>query len=818
MGMMSPALPADEKARVEALAALEILDTEPEREFDAIVQLAASICGVPIALVSLIDESRQWFKARVGVAAAETPREVSYCGHAILGDGTMVVPSAALDPRFSDNPLRTGPPHVESYAGVPLRTASGHKIGTLCVIDHEPRQLSAAQQASLEALAAQVVRLLELRRAAILQRQALKSLRATDEALREGEQVAGPGEARAWSRSAWVVACVLGVASLLASLWVHATVASSRAERLQHAGERAAAFLEERVHAYGEIVRGAGALFQASQEVSASEFRAYTEALKLSRNYPGLLGLGYTERVPRGELAAWLQGIRRERPEFEVVQDGGRPELVINSLIEPLALNHAALGFDVGAEPVRAEGLLHATRTGDLALTERVRLRQDQEGGPGFLMYLPVSPRGASSGTAGWVFAVLRARDLVRSLESAAGADVRLRLLDGHADAPLFGEPKPVDASAFDVEVPVAGRRFLLETRPGPTFLSLSDRTEAWAILVLGLAATMLSFGLINAMRTTESKSQALATRMTAALRRGEHELRAVIDGTTDMILTFESDGHLVLTNRAFRSVLGYSQEQAAAMTVWDLVHPAARADFEAALQRVPAAQETQEVETRFITRNSGVLDVQGALSFVNERGQRVTRAIFRDVSARRAAERALLAANAALERLATTDGLTGLAVRRVFDEQIKSEVSRARRNGTQLCLAILDVDHFKLYNDGYGHLQGDECLRRVGAELKQVARRAGELVARYGGEEFAILLPGSSAGQGEQVAEEARRRIVELGLEHGRSETGRVTASIGVACFDPGSMQDEQALIQAADAALYQAKRGGRNRVERAA
>jgi C4-dicarboxylate-specific signal transduction histidine kinase len=171
-------IPLDDTKRLQKLYSYSVLETPPEPSFDAITQAASILFGVPIALVSLVDEKRQWFKSSVGLAAKQTPRDISFCGHAVAQKKTLVVPDASADARFQDNPLVLGPPHVRFYAGAPLITSTGEALGTLCILDTRPQEISSEKLKALELLAQQTVDQLELR----------KILHLTDGSAKHAEQ------------------------------------------------------------------------------------------------------------------------------------------------------------------------------------------------------------------------------------------------------------------------------------------------------------------------------------------------------------------------------------------------------------------------------------------------------------------------------------------------------------------------------------------------------------------------------------------------------------------------------------------------------
>jgi GAF domain-containing protein len=174
---MKAPIPDNETQRLAALREYRILDTAAEQAYDDITALAAYLCRVPITMISLVDESRQWFKSKLGLNQRETPRDVAFCAHAILQTEPLIVRDALKDVRFADSALVTRSPHIRFYAGFPLSSPEGFALGTLCAIDRRPRQLSVEQKTAMQALSRQVMALLELRRVSARMAEALEKVK-----------------------------------------------------------------------------------------------------------------------------------------------------------------------------------------------------------------------------------------------------------------------------------------------------------------------------------------------------------------------------------------------------------------------------------------------------------------------------------------------------------------------------------------------------------------------------------------------------------------------------------------------------------------
>jgi diguanylate cyclase (GGDEF)-like protein len=335
-----------------------------------------------------------------------------------------------------------------------------------------------------------------------------------------------------------------------------------------------------------------------------------------------------------------------------------------------------------------------------------------------------------------------------------------------------------------------------------------------------------------------------LSMRLSAQRReieRSERLHRSTLDAMEAGIALYDADERLVLCNREFRALYaglgdalergmrfedllrqavdhGLVPEAAGRAEAWIEERLRQHAEPAGAVQReLPGDHWRRIVEQRlpdgsllaFSTDVTDLVRKERALEAARQEAQQAREHL-------QEANDALRDANARLERLAETDALTGLANRRRFDRRLHEEWQRAQRHGLPLALLLVDVDHFKRFNDTYGHPRGDECLRQIALVLESCSQRAGDLVARYGGEEFALLLPHSATDEARVVAERCLREVHRCAIAHASSPTaGVVTLSIGVAVAWPSRRRDDPAwLVAEADRALYAAKQGGRDRV----
>ena len=348
--------------------------------------------------------------------------------------------------------------------------------------------------------------------------------------------------------------------------------------------------------------------------------------------------------------------------------------------------------------------------------------------------------------------------------------------------------------------------------------ISPAQRMEFLQIYIAIASATAYSIGVIIAGR--RRLNQALLDQ-NARLADSERLYRLLADNASDIITRVPLDGQHMYYSPAVTEVLGWSVAEVEQFGLRRHVHPEDDSLFRSVHEQMSAGLSETSVTFRCARKAGGWAWVEARVHLVRDRhgAPKEFIAILRDVTRQKETELALEAAMVKLSQQAITDGLTGIANRRRFDEVLPREWRRAMRGGDPLSLLLIDVDHFKAFNDRLGHQGGDECLRLIAQTIAGVIRRPHDLVARYGGEEFVAVLPATSLEGAQRIAEALRAAVAAMPVPQPMmpqlaGTNAAVTVSIGVATAIPTGDTQPASLIDAADAALYTAKRNGRNRV----
>ncbi|GAM13065.1 sensor domain-containing diguanylate cyclase [Mesobacillus selenatarsenatis] len=305
---------------------------------------------------------------------------------------------------------------------------------------------------------------------------------------------------------------------------------------------------------------------------------------------------------------------------------------------------------------------------------------------------------------------------------------------------------------------------------------------------------------------------------MERALRESEEQYRFIAENSSDMIGRLSSDGIIIYISPSSRGILGYRNDELIGKNIYGKIHPD---DRESLIEQYGNPKELSGIVTssyRMLHKNGGYIWAETTVRPVKDKSGNASGMMFatRDVSARRTIENQLRESNSLLRKLSSLDGLTEIYNRRAFDEFLKTEWAFACKHKTPVSLLLLDIDYFKKYNDTYGHIQGDECLKSVARELERFFHEKGYFAARYGGEEFAVVLPNTDAQKASGLAEGFQSAIREMKIEHANSKVSEiVTISIGVSCVKPSDPEEMKQILEFADRALYKAKHNGRNRIE---
>jgi diguanylate cyclase (GGDEF)-like protein/PAS domain S-box-containing protein len=410
-----------------------------------------------------------------------------------------------------------------------------------------------------------------------------------------------------------------------------------------------------------------------------------------------------------------------------------------------------------------------------------------------------------------------RMPELDRCILDGSGA-LLLPLAPGSDDAILWFRPEVLRTVTWGGDPGAHGSI-------DPVTARISPRASfaAWQETVRGRSVPWTAADCSLARELREAVQAEVAQRMKAALLESEARLGLLAEHSGVVVMLSDLDGRRTYVSPAAERVIGWRPNELLGRAAQEFVHP----DDQEALHIANRMLQGERVESsatyRFRRPDGSWLWVDGhARLRPRIDGERPTDyvVVLRDATERKADEARLLEALNRMEQMAATDGLTGLANRRYLDKAIEREWRRCAREHQPLSALLLDVDHFKLFNDRYGHLAGDDCLRVLARQLTGAALRPDDVVARYGGEEFVVLLPGTGREGARQVAMALCKLVHDQGIVHaGNDGFGVATVSIGTATVWPsdpsGRLQSAEALLSAADQALYQAKNGGRNQVK---
>ena len=852
---------------IESLAALHdllVLDSAPEADFQALVDVASTVCGVPISLISLIDENRQWFKANVGLpGVTETSREVSFCAHAVLGDTLFEVGDAQADARFNDNPLVAAPTGIRFYAGAPIILTNGLRVGTVCVIDRQPRQLTATQRQVLRQLA--VAASLALERRAEMQKLQAQALSMVDRE-RTFRLVldAVPSVMVYWDRrqvcrfanracAEWFGLPQDTMPGLSARQVLGADLYEKNAHHLESALEgqpqrfertatRPDGSLRHSLTFYvpdrAEDGPVAGVLVQVTDisPLKETERALRREADDLQRVNRLLQSTAQAlkEAQTLGHIGSWewdlATGVSTWSPELYRIT--GR-----DMSLPPPDVEQRLRSFQPGSREKLAEAIDRCRLHGQPYALElefrRVADRQlrwlDARGEPirdgsGAIVAVrgtaqDITERknaqqalhksqeflqrtGQLAGVGGWE------SDLLTGVVTWSDEVCRIHGVPaGHQptlqEALDFYEPRSRPAIEQAVRAAIdTGESFDVELE--------IVRTDGQLRGVRAVGSVERRDGV--AVRLAGAFQDVTERRQLAQELEQQHELlRVTLHSIGDAVITTDPDGNITWLNPVAERMTGWLSGEAMGRPLTDAFHIVNEDTRATAPDPVAVCLAERKVvglahRSLLLSRDGSERGIEdSAAPILDEAGELLGAVlVFHDVSEQRRLSNEM-------SYRASHDWLTGLVNRAEFDHRLERTLAQCREVPSDNVLLYIDLDQFKLVNDACGHAVGDELLQQV-SRLFAESLRSRDTLARLGGDEFAVILTHCNTLQARRVAQKMCDRLDVFRFLH-EDKRFRIGASIGLAPLD-ARWASVDAVKQAADASCYSAKEAGRNRV----
>jgi len=717
--MKRPATPENEAQRQASLCALELLDTPSEERYDRYTRIAKRHFDVSIALVCLVDTERQWFKSRHGLNASETPRDISFCGHAILSDEIFCIPDASKDPRFADNPLVTGAPNIRFYAGAPLHAPDGQRVGTLCIIDDKPHEFSAEELAVLRDLADGVEA--EFKHPGSVSLGSLRRIHPIT-----------------------VASMILGLLfSLLLFSFTWQFEEDEILLQLQRQADERSAALAVEVESLEDILHGMAGLYAASVHVGSDEFRTF-----FSTAFPSQTEI---------HSAVWLEYVHADELKqlYQMAAQDGYTDFRLRKMDETNGLVDASpdqnnlvvyntfnreqkqwlpRGLNLLSQPVY-NAILQQVLEGKASEKGQKLYSVRHEGGKFIELYLPVYEQAQRATVGeqdnidlrGFVGLQVDVADSVeaayrRHITTAAGLDVYIvdinpkrsqKILYFHASRARTGpaEPLPLEqlqqlqqGRYVSTDIRIADTRWRVVLRPIEGRYVVGQTAYPWFALGTGLLITLLVAGYINAMQRRRVIVEQEVQNRTHELDDSREQIRAVVDTVVDGIITIDSNGIVQSINPAAETIFDYSKDDVVGCNIKMLMPEPYSREHDGYLQRYLFTGERKviglgrEVEGR--RKDGSTFPMELAVSQMNVHGKIMFTGIVRDITERKRLDRMKSEFISTVSHelrtpLTSIRGSLGLILGKSADMlpvKARKMLEMATRNSERLTLLINDI------------------------------------------------------------------------------------------------------------------------------
>lgn len=834
-----------EGKRLASLQKLNVLDTQPEALFDNLVQIAASVCEVPISLITLVDKDRQWFKANLGLdGVPQTPSEVSFCAHAILQDGIFEIPNAEIDPRFSDNPLVTGNPEIRFYAGCPLRLSDGTNAGTLCVIDKQPKYLNAHQRKTLAQLSAIAVNLLETRN---LMRDFLvreNQIRLLSEAAPLGICKCDLKGRCEFVNNSWQTICDMTEADAMGFGWTQAILQEDKKTVLSQLSNsitnKSDLDIEFRIKHKDGAIKFVRAISKPMESKSGSiigfigsledvtDKKLQEETLRnnamLLEQTGALADIGGWELDLKAEKLMWSEHTCRihglpitYKPQLNAAIDFYAPEArpVIRDAFERGMRD--GRGWDLELPLIRADGKpiwIRVVGRVELAngephrifgafqnVTEKVAQRQaieyaheritkaTESGNIGVWDWNPITNVLAWTPKLFTLFGLEYKGEIPTYDLWASSLHPEDR---GYAEKTLNDAVNSNDAKDLDSEFRVIWPDGSIHNIRATAQITRNSEGQAQRVLGVNWDVTPLR-------------------NLSSELTEKYDLLQVTLQSIGDAVITANTDGEVTWLNPAAEQLTAWLSPDAMGKSVnevFSIISEQSRSSRNCPVHLCLKTEQviTPDNQSVLCARDGKEYSVEESAApiFSNAGDLLGSVLIFRDVTEQRRLSKEM-------NYRATHDSLTGLVNRIEFETRMQKTLDDAHTNNSQHSLMFIDLDQFKLVNDACGHAEGDLLLQQI-AKLLSNNVGSNDVIGRLGGDEFAVILNNCDTMQAEVIAKRICQCMDDYRFVH-EERRFKIGTSIGLVPLDSRWTNIESA-TQAADSACYAAKDAGRNRV----